>query len=216
MNTCEQSARSWFTQVFPGEERVRRLGARSSAFESFVAKLLVLPAQSRTAGAGTVLEAAKTEQPRTWAVSKLLLELSNFSSELFPQTYAKNSTLDDSGLVPPSDYVMPTIKVLCNDVFHALVGLNPRKAYRPDGVPPLVLKNCASMIAPFLPSIVRQRHTRLPTCCGTRGFIAHRTKQEETYLSLRSCYTMRKNGGGGRTVVGDDPPPSLHTTLLLY
>ncbi|MPC17220.1 hypothetical protein E2C01_010069 [Portunus trituberculatus] len=43
---------------------------------------------------------------------------------------------------PPSDYFMPSIKVLHNDVFHALTGLNPRKAYGPDGVPLIVLKNC--------------------------------------------------------------------------
>ena len=42
--------------------------------------------------------------------------------------FAKNSTLDDSGLVPPSpppsDYFMLPIKILRNDVFHALAGLH--------------------------------------------------------------------------------------------
>ncbi|MPC79645.1 hypothetical protein E2C01_074181 [Portunus trituberculatus] len=49
-------------------------------------------------------------------------------AELFSQTFAKSSTLDDSGLVPssplPSDYFM-SIKTICNDVFHALSRLNP-------------------------------------------------------------------------------------------
>ena len=45
---------------------------------------------------------------------------------------------------------MLPIKILRNDVFHALTGLNPRKAYGPDGVPPIVLRNCASMLAPCL------------------------------------------------------------------
>ncbi|MPC54781.1 hypothetical protein E2C01_048707 [Portunus trituberculatus] len=40
---------------------------------------------------------------------------------------------------------MSTNKILRNDVFHALSGLNPRKTYDPDGVPPIVLKNCASL-----------------------------------------------------------------------
>ena len=75
-------------------------------------------------------------------------------AELFAQTFAKNSTLDDSGLVPPSpppsDYFMLPIKIFRNDVFHALSGLNPRKAYGPDGVPPIVLRNCASVLAPCL------------------------------------------------------------------
>ncbi|MPC45327.1 Pantothenate kinase 4 [Portunus trituberculatus] len=39
---------------------------------------------------------------------------------------------------------MSTIKILRIDVFHALAGLNPQKAYGPDGVPPIVLKNCDS------------------------------------------------------------------------
>ena len=49
-------------------------------------------------------------------------------AELFPQTFANNSTLDDSGLVPPSpppsDYFTLSFKVLGSDVFHALAGLN--------------------------------------------------------------------------------------------
>ena len=44
---------------------------------------------------------------------------------------------------------MLPIKILRNDVFHALAGLNPRKAYGPDGVPPIV-RNCASVLAPCL------------------------------------------------------------------
>ncbi|MPC26144.1 hypothetical protein E2C01_019277 [Portunus trituberculatus] len=72
--------------------------------------------------------------------------------ELFSQTFVNNSTLDDSRLVPPSpppsDYFIPSIKVLHNDVFHVHAALKPRKAYGPDGVPPIVLKNCASVLAP--------------------------------------------------------------------
>ena len=75
-------------------------------------------------------------------------------AELFAQTFAENSTLDDSGLIPPSpppsDFIMPFIKITYNDVFYALSGLDSRKAYGPDGVPPIVLKNCASVLAPCL------------------------------------------------------------------
>ena len=80
-------------------------------------------------------------------------------AELFANTFARNSTLDDSGLVPPSpppsDYIMPDIKILRNDVFHALSGLNLRKANGPDGVPPIVLKNCASELTPCLVKLFR-------------------------------------------------------------
>ena len=54
-----------------------------------------------------------------------------FKAELFTQTFADNSTLDDSGLVPPpphSDYFMLDNQILRNDVSHALAGLNPQKA----------------------------------------------------------------------------------------
>ena len=75
-------------------------------------------------------------------------------AELFAQTFAKNPTLDDSGLVTPSptpsDNFMLPIKILRNNVFHALAGLNPRKAYGPDGVPPIVLRTYASVLAPCL------------------------------------------------------------------
>ena len=75
-------------------------------------------------------------------------------AELFFQTFANNSTLDDSGLVPPSplpsDYFMLPNKILRNDAFHALAGLNHRMACGPDGVHPIVLRNCASVLAPCL------------------------------------------------------------------
>ncbi|MPC29042.1 hypothetical protein E2C01_022259 [Portunus trituberculatus] len=64
-------------------------------------------------------------------------------------TFANNSALDDSELVPPFDYFIPLIKVLPN-VFHALAGLNPQKAYGPDAVLLFVFKNCVSVLAPCL------------------------------------------------------------------
>ncbi len=51
---------------------------------------------------------------------------------------------------PSSDSFMHVIKILKNDVLYALSGLNPQKAYGPDGVPPIVLKNCASVETPCL------------------------------------------------------------------
>ena len=51
--------------------------------------------------------------------------ISSFSkAELFTQTFATNSTLDDTGHIPstppPSDNFIPKIKILHYDVFHAL------------------------------------------------------------------------------------------------
>ncbi len=45
---------------------------------------------------------------------------------------------------------MPVIKILPNDVFYALSGLNSKKDYGPNGVPPIVLKTCASVLTPCL------------------------------------------------------------------
>ncbi len=50
---------------------------------------------------------------------------------------------------------MPVIKILKSAVFHVLAGLNPRKAYGLDGVPPVVLKNCASVLTPCLVKLFR-------------------------------------------------------------
>ncbi len=50
---------------------------------------------------------------------------------------------------------MPIIKILKSEVFHALSGLNLRKAYGPDGVLPIILKNCASVLTPCLVNLFR-------------------------------------------------------------
>ncbi len=92
-------------------------------------------------------------------MAQQLSPLSLKRSELFDQTFAANSTLDDSGYVPPthtpSDSFMPVIKILKSEVFYALSGLNPWKAYEPDGVPPIVLQSCASVLTPCLVKLFR-------------------------------------------------------------
>ena len=74
-------------------------------------------------------------------------------AELSVQTFATNSTLDDTGHIPPtppSDYFIPKIKVLYYGVFHVRSGLDSQKAYSSEGVPPVVLKNCATKLTPCL------------------------------------------------------------------
>ena len=70
--------------------------------------------------------------------------VSSFSnSKLFAQTFATNSTLDNTGHIsptpPPSDYFIPKIKILHYDVFHSLSGLDSRKAYGLDEVIPVII-----------------------------------------------------------------------------
>ncbi len=52
-------------------------------------------------------------------------------------------------LISPQTHLW-LIKILPNEVFYALSGLNSQKAYGADGVPPIVLKTCASVLTPCL------------------------------------------------------------------
>jgi hypothetical protein len=85
--------------------------------------------------------------------------LPSTKAELFSETFASNSTLDDSGAIPstppPSNSFMPIIKISSKDVISALSELNTKKAYGPDGIPPAVLKTCASELAPCLGKLFR-------------------------------------------------------------
>ncbi len=67
-------------------------------------------------------------------------------------------------LTPPLT-LMPAIKNLSNDVFYALSGINPQNAYGPDGVPPIVLKNCAFVLTPCLVKLFR-------LCLSTSTFLS--------------------------------------------
>ncbi|KAL7646845.1 UNVERIFIED_CONTAM: hypothetical protein RMT77_002101 [Armadillidium vulgare] len=85
--------------------------------------------------------------------------LPSSKAELFAQTFASNSTLDDSGAVPspstPSNSFMPKIVISSKDVTSAISELNTKKAYGPDGILPVVLKTCASELAPCLGKLFR-------------------------------------------------------------
>ena len=73
--------------------------------------------------------------------------------------FASNLTLDDSGAVstpsPPLNSFMPSIVISSKDDISALFELNNKNAYGPDGIPPVVLKTCASELAPCLGKLFR-------------------------------------------------------------
>src|SRR6201990_2815435 len=50
---------------------------------------------------------------------------------------------------------MPNIVISSKDVISALSELNTKRAYGPDGIPPAVLKICASELAPCLDKLLR-------------------------------------------------------------
>ena len=111
--------------------------------------------------------------------------VSSFSKvELFAQIFATNSTLDDTGHIPPtsppSDYFIPKILILYYDIFQALSGLDSRKAYGLDGVPPVVLKNCTSELAHCLVKIFR-------LCLSTSTYLSCCPNQQELNDSRRDA-----------------------------
>lgn len=69
---------------------------------------------------------------------------------LLALAYPNNFTLGDSGHIPtadpPSDLTMLQAEFFNNVVFYALLGLNLWKVYGSDGVHPIVLKNCVSLL----------------------------------------------------------------------
>ncbi len=50
----------------------------------------------------------------------------------------------------PSNSPMPVIKILNSYIFYVHFGLNSQKAYEPDGIPQIVLKNYGSVLTPCL------------------------------------------------------------------
>ena len=79
-------------------------------------------------------------------------------AELFAQTFASNSTLDDSRAIPapspPFNSFMPKI-ISSKDVISALSELNTKKAYGPDVIRPVVLKTYASELVSCLGKLFR-------------------------------------------------------------
>jgi len=78
---------------------------------------------------------------------------------LFGSLFSSNSTLDDSvaplpPTLPPTD-PMPLPIFSSRKVYRVLSKLNVSKAYGPDGVPPCVLRECASELSPVLARLFR-------------------------------------------------------------
>ncbi|CAG4971803.1 unnamed protein product [Colias eurytheme] len=80
-------------------------------------------------------------------------------ADLFASLFAKNSHLDASQLSPPSlphcGYHMPEIRIKQKEVLKLLRNLDVDKASGPDGIPALVLRNCAPELSPILTRLYR-------------------------------------------------------------
>ena len=119
--------------------------------------------------------------------------VSSFSkTELSAQTFATNSNLDDTGHIsptpPPSDYFIPKFKILYYDVFQVLSGLDPRKVYVPDGVPPVVLTNFAFELAHCLVKLfLLCLSTSTYPSCWRFAHIQPVPKKDDRPIALISC-----------------------------
>src|SRR5678815_1711052 len=75
-------------------------------------------------------------------------------ANLFGLLFSYNSTLDDSGIPPPTPSPLRfpmSLPVITHDRVHGILrSMNVRKASGPDGIPPRVLRECASELAPVL------------------------------------------------------------------
>lgn len=75
-------------------------------------------------------------------------------ADLLAKLFAANSRLDDCNelppTTPPSGPAMPDIKIRHRMVRSELQSLDVRKASGPDGIPAIVLKNCAAELSPVL------------------------------------------------------------------
>ena len=75
-------------------------------------------------------------------------------ANLFTSTFALNSNLYDHDFQPPlyptSTITMSLIKFSTRKVRKALLQLNTAKSSGPDGIPAIVIKSCASELAPVL------------------------------------------------------------------
>ena len=88
-------------------------------------------------------------------------------ANLFGTLFSSNSTLDDSNFpvppVSPLSEPMPKFFICSKTVWKFLKALNAKKAHGPDGVPPRILKECASVLAPVLARLFRR-------CISSRMF----------------------------------------------
>ena len=81
-------------------------------------------------------------------------------ANIFACKFASNSSVDDSGIPPPqplplTEPTLPSFFLSTGTVQRALALLDVGKAYGPDGVPPLVLRQCSGCLAPVLTKLFR-------------------------------------------------------------
>jgi len=81
-------------------------------------------------------------------------------ANIFAHKFASNSSVDDSGIPHPQAFpltepTLPSFFLSTGTVQRALALLDVGKAYGPDGVPPLVLRQCSGCLAPALTKLFR-------------------------------------------------------------
>ncbi|XP_025833181.1 uncharacterized protein LOC112905276 [Agrilus planipennis] len=107
--------------------------------------------------------ASTSHSPVPNAMKKGDLEITNPSdiAELFADTFAEVYTTEPSGPLPslgypPQDDHLSDIDFSVRDVEEVLRSFDSSACSGPDGIPSVVLKNCAETLAPFLHTLFRQ------------------------------------------------------------
>ena len=97
-------------------------------------------------------------------------------ANLFGLLFSSNSTLLDSGIPPPTPSPlrcpMP-LPIITHDRVHGILkSMNVRKASGPDGIPPRVVRECASELAPVLVQLFSLcLNTNTFPLCWKRAFV---------------------------------------------
>jgi hypothetical protein len=84
----------------------------------------------------------------------IVITTPNQKADLLAKVFSSNSIIDDTNvqtpIVPPATHFMPKITFLVRHTRRFLSSLDPSKSAGPDGIPGIVLKNCAPELAPIL------------------------------------------------------------------
>src|ERR1700755_1883082 len=124
-------------------------------------------------------------------------------ANLFGLLFSSNSTLLDSGIPPPTPSPLRcpmSVPVITHDRVHGILKtMNVRKASGPDGIPPRVLRECASKLAPVLVQLYSLcLNTNTFPQCWKRAFVQPIKKKcsrsdNSNYRSIALTCVLSKN-----------------------
>ena len=120
--------------------------------------------------ANSVLNKGKSAIPHLFNNPKVLSSASD-KARLFPENFSNNSNLDASGICLPvfpsrTNLKLHNISVTPKMGKNFMMNLNLSKAFGPDGIPVVVLKNCEPKLSYMLPELFNKclKESCFPDC----------------------------------------------------